>query len=267
MSLSRREVILAAATSAVVVGLVSWVIASPLIKTVQTAHAQLAKLQNEKSVLQKLISQRSLMLGQLEGLRAQLPRFKPDEQVSAQIISAVKKIADDESLTLSRLDPDPEKPIGDLSEVAIQCQWEGALDSITKFLYAVQSQGAMLDIRQLNIQPAQNTTQAGRLRGNFKMYYAFMRVKPGTPPPAPAPAAMATNAASNAVESVAPVMTIATNTAPAPAPAAASNPAPAAPQAPVAPQPISSAAPHTTAPAPSLPRLPGLPGLPKLPGK
>ncbi len=289
MSLSRRELLLASATSAVVVGLVSWVVAAPMLKDVQKAHAERAKLQNEKIVLERLIAQRGPLEEQLESLRAQLPRFKPGEQVSAQIILAVKKIADDQSLSLSLLEPDAEKPTGDISEIAIKCAWEGTLESITHFLHAVQGQGVMLDIRQINIQPAQNTTQAGRLRGNFKMFYAFMREKPGT---TKAASAAATNAPVSAANEPAPVLQITSNAAPAETqvamPVPSNQPQPAPSNVPVAadtnmPVAAPPPAPQTNAPfarptirpsgarpmlsAPATRRLPTLPPIPQASGQ
>lgn len=251
MSLTRREMILVGATTTVVVGLVSWVIAAPQIAKIRTAHAAVAKLQNERTVLEKLINQRGAMERQIAELRAQLPRFRQDEQVSAQILLQVRRIAEENQLTVSRLEPSAEVPIGDLSEVAIECTWDGTLDSVTRFLYAVQAQGAMLDVRQLSVQPAQNTTQAGRLRGNFKMFYAFMREKAGPKPATNAPPA----AAAAAVQTTLPVVRV-TNSAPGTATNAAAAPAPSAP----APAPAKA-----PAAVPSAVRVPNPPGMPKAP--
>ena len=259
MSFSRREILLVAATSAVVVGLLSWFITIPMRDSISKSYDQQIKLRKGIDKLQKLIALRGPLTEQLETLRAQLPRFKPDRQVSAEIISEVKKIADENALTLPRLEAEPEKAIGDLYEIAIECSWEGTLESITHFLYAVQGQGAMLDIRQLNVQPAQNTTQAGRLRGNFKLFYAFMREKAGGVKVNPAPpAALNTNAlspsaAATAPEAVAPVVRLETN------------------KNPVAAVPISTNATAAGAgpkpPGPPAGRLPKLPGMPKMPGQ
>ena len=247
MSLSKRDMILAISTTAVLVALVSWAIALPMIRAVEAAHSQGAKMQHKKADLDKLIGQRGSVQQQLDTLRSQLPRFKVDEQPSAQILSSVKKIADDQSLSLLRLDPTPEAAIGDLSEVAIDCTWEGTLDAIAHFLHAVQMQGAMLDIRQLNIQPAQQTTQAGRLRGNFKLYYAFMREKTDAAK-SPATDPGTTNVAvvsAAAVATNAPVLELTTN----------------------APPPIATVKTNAPPVVPKMPRLPKLPGMPRMPGQ
>lgn len=236
MSLTRREVIMASTTGAVVLGLVSWLIASPMVKTIEKARTEKAKLQTEKNALEKLINQRVATMGQLEGLRAQLPRFHPDEQVSAQIVASVKKIANEQSLELPRLTPDTEKRIGDISELAIECSWEGTLESVSHFLHAVQVQGAMLDVRQLSAQPHPSTTKSGLLKGNFKLFYAFMRVKPEPVKPVAAPAA--TNAPTASTN--APVLKVSTNAAPAAvtnAPATTNKPA-TPPTPPMPPMPV-----------------------------
>lgn len=247
MSLSKREILLASATGFVVIGLVTWVVVDPMIKGIRASREQQAKLRNEKIVLDKLIAQRGLLDKDLGELRAQLPRFRQDEQVTAKIVEQVTKIASANSISFNRVSPSVEAPLGDLSEVAIECSWEGTLEGITHFLHAVQAYGAMLDIRQLNIQPAQNTTQAGRLRGNFKLFYAFMREKPGAAKVAAAggtnvPPAVATNAvpvsATNAVPAIATnatVEAVGTATNAVKAEAAVTAAPPAAPAAPAAP--------------------------------
>ena len=239
MSLSKRELTLALGTGAVVIVLGTWLAAEPMWKAVQKSRTRQTQLRNEKAVLEHLIGQRGSLQKDLEELRAQLPRFSPEEQVSAEIVSRIQTIASQHNVNLPAKEPSAEETIGDISEVAVECRWEGELEGITHFLHTVQSQGAMLDVRELSIQPAQNTTQAGRLRGTFKLFYAFMREKPGTPKPSTAvatnaPPAVATNAPSP----------VATTNAPAPAAgpgtngpnveAVATTAPPAAPSAPAA---------------------------------
>lgn len=233
MSLSRREILLASATGIVVIGFVSWIVVDPMIKGIRNSREQQAKLRNEKTVLQKLIAQRPALDKDLGELRSQLPRFRQDEQVTAQIVEQVTKIAAANSINFNRVSPSAEAPLGDLSEVAIECAWEGTLEGITHFLHAVQAHGAMLDVRQLSVQPAQNTTQAGRLRGTFKLFYAFMREKPGAPKATTA-AAATTNATPVAVTNAAAPVTGPGTNGPA-VEAVATTAPPAAPSAPAMP--------------------------------
>ena len=189
MSLSKRELTLALGTGAVVIVLGTWLAAEPMWKAVQKSRARQTQLRNEKAVLEHLIGQRGSLQKDLEELRAQLPRFSPEEQVSAEIVSRIQAIASQHNVNLPAKEPSAEETIGDISEVAVECRWEGELEGITRFLHTVQSQGAMLDVRELSIQPAQNTATPGRLKGTFKMFYAFIREKPKPAPTAPAPAA------------------------------------------------------------------------------
>ncbi len=261
MSLSRRELIMAGSVSAVVIGLVSWVIASPLIAKIKMSNTQQVKMQGEKAVLDKLISQRAAVQQDLETLRAQLPHFSQDEQVSAQIVQRIQQTAGESGVTLLRRDPAAEQVIGDLSEISVDCQWEGTLEDILKFLFAAQTQGAMLDVRQLNIQPHTQTTQAGRLKGNFKVFYAFMREKPAPPKLAVSAAPSQTNVAATAVSSnvtAATSKTAETNTAVVPS----KTPEPPAPVTAPAAMMTNSAAstPPARPPRPMSPPVPPMPG-------
>jgi hypothetical protein len=54
----------------------------------------------------------------------------------------------------------------------IECrEWEASLDALVRFLFELQSEGAMLDIRQLLIKPRGQ----GILRGRFTLYCAYAR--------------------------------------------------------------------------------------------
>ena len=189
MKLSRRETILAGITLAAMLGGGTIWFGQPMIKQWKDADVIRAKYNADKTESEHIIGQRSDWEKKLKELRAQLPQHPESEQVTSELLKTIKRLADSNRLVISRLQPDQEKDLGDgLSEVAIDCQWDSDLDGLVHFLYAVQVQGAILDIRQLSIQPAQGV--AGRLKGNFTVFNAFSRVKAKpTAPDAGVPAA------------------------------------------------------------------------------
>ncbi len=73
---------------------------------------------------------------------------------------------------LTRTNSEKEENIGDLYEAAIECNWEGGLEPLVRLLYAIQVQGATVDMRQLTITPGKAKNQ---LKGSFKVYFAFTR--------------------------------------------------------------------------------------------
>ncbi|MFH0907303.1 MAG: GspMb/PilO family protein [bacterium] len=176
MKLSRREMILAGLTLAALLGGGTAWLAEPMMKQWNNAAALRVKLEGERKESEHIINQRPDWELKLKNLRAQLPQHAGNAQVTSEILKTIKRLADANGLAVSRLQPGEETDLGDgLSEVAIDCQWDADLSGLVHFLYAVQVQGAILDIRQLTVQPQQG--MAGRLKGNFTVFNAFSRAK------------------------------------------------------------------------------------------
>ena len=182
MKLSRRELIMAFSTGAVVLLGLSYLLGAPAIERWRGAAEKRRKLGDEGKIAQRLIAQRGEWEGRYEQQRTGIPVHGPNDPVSALLLKRIEQLATENGLTLSRVQPDKEKSIGDLSELAIDCAWEGTLEPLVRFLYAVQKQGAILDIRQLTISPGQGAPD--RLKGNFTLFFAFRRIEAGTGAPA-----------------------------------------------------------------------------------
>jgi hypothetical protein len=190
MKLSRRELVLAFVTGSLVLLGASYLLGAPAISRWRAAADQRRRLGDERKVAQRLIAQRGEWEARYQEQRAGIPKHGPSDPVSAVLLKRIEQLATESGLTLTRVQPDKEKSIGDLYELAIDCAWEGALEPVVRFLYAVQKQGAILDVRQLTMSPGQGA--AGRLKGNFTVYFAFSRegatAGPGSPAPSsPAP--------------------------------------------------------------------------------
>lgn len=173
MTLSPREMILAVITGCVVLVGGAWYFGGPALDSWAEARAALRKTRDEIRLAQRLIDQRPDWESKYAELRARIPQYGPTDPVTADMLRTVKRLADEARVSISRMEPDKEKTIGDLSEVAIDCSWESELEPLIRFLYAVQSHPAMLDVRQLTVTPAQGG--AGRLRGNVTIHFAFSR--------------------------------------------------------------------------------------------
>lgn len=173
MKFSARELILAAATGAVVLIGGAWYFGSPAVESWSEARASVRKVQDEEKFAQRLIDQRPEWEAQYAELRQRIPQYGAADPVTADMLRTVKRLADENRVAISRIEPNKEKVTGDLSEVAIDCTWESELEPLVRFLYAVQSHPAILDVRQLTVSPAQGA--AGRLKGNFVVFFAFSR--------------------------------------------------------------------------------------------
>lgn len=173
MKLSARELILAAATGAVVLIGGAWYFGAPAVEAWADARDGLRKTKDEQRLAARLIEQRPEWESRYAELRQRIPQYGPTDPVTADMLRTVKRLADEQGVSISRIEPDKEKVTGDLSEVAIDCTWDSELEPLIRFLYAVQSHPAILDIRQLTVAPAQGA--AGRLKGNFTVFFAFSR--------------------------------------------------------------------------------------------
>lgn len=191
MRVTRREITLGMVVLVLLLGGVGYFMGRSMAEDWSLAIKQRRQLAQKKSDADNLIKNREAVVEQLRALDQALPRFGLTQQVNAELLKTIQKTADENMLALKRLLPDKEKVVGDLSELAIECHYEGTLEELVRFLYAVQVQGAMLDIRQLKIDPAQGA--AGRLRGTFTVHCAFKRENVEPPKSEEQPAAEASS--------------------------------------------------------------------------
>jgi Tfp pilus assembly protein PilO len=129
-------------------------------------------------VAQRMLDQRDEWNQRLDQHRAELPLHPLDKDVTTELIKTIERMAQENGLVLLRRDSDPERSVGSLYEVAINCTWEGTLEQLIGFLYAVQIKGAILDIQQLQVTPVSG--HPGRLKGSFTVDCAYTRGAAGS---------------------------------------------------------------------------------------
>ena len=69
-------------------------------------------------------------------------------------------------------DAEKETLRGNMYEVAVNCKWEGKLESLTRFLFDLQKEDVILDVSQLNVSPNEKKV----LRGGFTVYCSYSRI-------------------------------------------------------------------------------------------
>ena len=177
MKLNPRETRLALITLIVVlVGLTYW-IGEPRYREWQQQNEEVELLERRRDAAQRLLDQTADLEGRLAELREALPQYVEGTDVTSQILRNLQQIADEHNFLLLRREPEPERRIGDLYELAITCTWEGELRALVHFLYALQAQGAIVDVRQLTVTPVQG--DGSRLRGTLTVDYAYSRTPAG----------------------------------------------------------------------------------------
>lgn len=142
------------------------------------------KLQEESA----LIAARGEWSAKYEQMRDLMPVFPRDKDVDTHWLNIMDSAATRNGFGIARRQTIKEAEVGDVYELPIDCKdWEGTLESLVKFLYDLNSEGAMLDVRQLFVRPS---SKPGYLKGTFTLYCAYMRgdaeKKPASPTAAPA---------------------------------------------------------------------------------
>lgn len=153
MKISKRETFLGLfALTAILFGLTYW-LAGSRIDEQRQIKAEKARLLHQIELHKRILSEKDGWYTRLEALQAQLPLYDEKTAITAELPKAIKRMADDRGLDLTRTQTEREKQIGTLYELGISCNWEGKLDALVHFLYDLQSQGIRFDVLQLNAQP------------------------------------------------------------------------------------------------------------------
>ena len=87
-------------------------------------------------------------------------------------LSVIESVAARHQLQILRHEPGEERQQGPVYELPIFVrQWEGSIDALVRFLFDIEREGAMLDVRYLHIRPRDRTIRHGRL----DIYCAYRR--------------------------------------------------------------------------------------------
>ncbi|MDI6774141.1 MAG: hypothetical protein QME60_01925 [Verrucomicrobiota bacterium] len=177
MTFSPREAGLTLATGAVILFGVSFMLAKPVMRRWKDLRAEQTRVLQEIAVSRQLIGRRAKHAGELEKVSAKIPRYPADKKMDVHWLLAMDQIAQNTGVKINKRQVGPEKKLGPVYELAIECHdWEASQENLAAFLYEAQFESAMLDIRQLHVtaKPDRN------VRGRFSLYCAYVKQeKPG----------------------------------------------------------------------------------------
>lgn len=130
-------------------------------------------LMREEIVLdQRLLETREKWDADFAALRQHIPQYPADKKMDIHWLSVMDGLASEHGVRITRRQVGDEQRAGDIYELPIEVRdWESSLDSLVRFLFELQKQGAMLDIRQLSIKPNEQKV----LRGRFLLHCAYTR--------------------------------------------------------------------------------------------
>jgi len=173
MKISDREAILGVATIAAILFGGTAIFAKPRIEQWKGARSGQAAVRADIEADRKLIEGRAEWQARYAEISRKLVSVPADKRTDAYWLSVVDKTAAAHSLAISKRQAMEEKSLGEVQELPIECNWDGSLDSLVRFLFDLQSRGAMFDMRQLLVKP----TAKDMLRGRFVLYCAYTREK------------------------------------------------------------------------------------------
>ncbi|MFA5042517.1 MAG: hypothetical protein WC381_07175 [Kiritimatiellia bacterium] len=182
MKLSSREAGLAIAAAALVLFGLTFLVVAPKIKVwrerIETQNAQVRRIE----VLQRLVEDRPRWDKRLADLRARLSSYPAAVDVTADYLKILERVANDNSITLVQRRPQKEKRQGDCYEMPIDCTWEGDLNGLVHFLYALEQENVTMDMEDLSVSLVAGGK--GKLKGNFTLMCIYARERSGPPAPA-----------------------------------------------------------------------------------
>lgn len=147
-----------------------WIVQDALSEW-KTATTSEKKVSEKLRLTKKLLAKGPDVAAQLEVLQRRLPRYGPDRDVTAEQMRTLDRIAQEQSFGLGQREPQAEGTNGAVREIVIHTAWDSNLDALTHFLYALQTQDAIFDVRRLTVLPVQG--QADRLKGSLVINSAY----------------------------------------------------------------------------------------------
>jgi Tfp pilus assembly protein PilO len=180
MKISKREtILLLLALAALLFGLTYWM-AGSRIQAQKTLGEEKERLRRQIELHKRILAEQTNWTHRLQELQTQLPVYG-DVAVTAELLKEIKRTADSHGLDLVRTQPYREEQIGALYELGVNCNWEGELEALVRFLYDLHTQGIRFDVRQINIQP--DAQRDGILKGSMIIDCAYRREKTETTNP------------------------------------------------------------------------------------
>ncbi len=179
MKLSSREVGLGITTGALLLFGLTFLVGAPKIKVwqerIETRKAQAQRIE----VAKRLVGDRARWDERLANLHTRLTRYPVAMDVTADYLKILERVAKDNNITLVKRKPQKEKPQGDCYEMPIDCTWEGDLNSLVHFLYALDQENVTMDMESLSVKLVAGGKE--RLKGNFTLMCIYTREVGGLP--------------------------------------------------------------------------------------
>lgn len=182
--LSRHDQVLLAITAGVLLFGVVGAVARARIEKIAEKRRAIARLEERVSLQKELIGARADWEARYEKVRDRMPVFTPGEQVETYWLAVMDDAAAKHGVRILQRDLKEESVVAGVCELPVEVRsWEAPLESFVRFVHALESAGAMLEMRELRIMQVPN--KQGWLKGSFTLSCAYMRADDGEKAAAP----------------------------------------------------------------------------------
>ena len=172
MKIAPREAVLGLITTTVALFAVSYMAARPKIAQFREIEQEQINIRKQIQYNKDAIAEKQKWAKEYAKLSKMMPTLPAGKKTDAHWLEIMDNIASKNGVKIFKRQAGEEKKMGNVYELPLECkEWEGTLDSMLHFLFDMQSEGAMLDIRQLSVKPQGKDV----LRGRFMLYCAYMR--------------------------------------------------------------------------------------------
>lgn len=181
MRMSDRELFLATVTGAILLLGGSYLVVKPKWDQMKLVREEQAQLRREVDQYRDLALQRDKWNKEMESVKGMLAKYPAEQAMDVVWLSKMDGKARAHGVNITRRRAGEEKQVGDVYELPVECsEWDGSLAGLAHFLFDLQTEGAMFDVRQLTVRQVRGS---GQLRGGFTLYCAY--IKEGTKKPSP----------------------------------------------------------------------------------
>ncbi|MFU8779665.1 MAG: hypothetical protein ACNA71_01410 [Kiritimatiellia bacterium] len=172
MKMSPREWMLGMLTvMATLYGLLyyGWTRQQPVLQQIRMEQAQ---LRASIAMSRELVDEREIWESRMAERQGLMPVFPQGQRMDLHWLAALENIANRNQLQILRHESGEERQEGPVFELPIYIrQWEGSIDALVRFLFDIEREGAMLDVRYLHVRPKDRTIRHGRI----DVFCAYLR--------------------------------------------------------------------------------------------
>lgn len=164
MKMSLREWVLGMLTLAAALFGLLFYLGSSRMSELQGIRAEQEQLLGSIAMSRELVGEQEQWESRMAERQGQMPVFPQGQRMDLHWLSVIESVAGRHQLQILRHEPGEERQEGPVYELPVYVrQWEGTIDALVRFLFDIEREGAMLDVRYLHVRPKDRTIRHGRL--------------------------------------------------------------------------------------------------------